>query len=118
MQTIHHAFVGEGLQVAVVVRAVPGAGLVDDPDVAIDVTNGLNDLGSHGAPLVGDMVGALNPFGGFVIDVVAIDDVIVGRVFELRGHCGPEAEEAVASLRVVPEGGESGIGVAVDGRLV
>ena len=67
MQTIHHAFVGEGLQVAVVVRAVPGAGLVDDPDVAIDVTNGLDDLGGQGAPLVGAVVRAFNPFGGLLL---------------------------------------------------
>ena len=118
MQAIHHAFVGERLQVAVVVRAVPGAGFVDDPDVAIDGANGLDDLGGQGAPLVGDVVRAAHPGGGLVIDIVAVDEVVVGGVFELVGHCGPEAEEAVASLRVVPEGGESGIGVAVDGRLV
>ena len=118
MQAIHHAFVGERLQVAVVVRAVPRAGLVDDPDVAIDGANGLDNLGGHGPPLVGDVVGALNPFGGLVIDVVAVDEVVVGGVFELVGHCGPEAEEVVENLRVVPEGGETGIGVAVDGRLV
>ena len=118
MQAIHHAFVGERLQVAVVVRAVPGAGLVDDPDVAIDGANGLDDLGGQGAPLVGDVVRAAHPGGGLVIDVVAVDEVVVGGVFELVGHCGPEAEEVFAHLRVVPEGRVAGVFVGIHGRLV